>query len=216
MNEHVTLEANQEATANNGSLSVISVSIIVYMIILLMGFILLPIESNAQSFGMVVGLVMATAVLVIRFPRVLSFHRPTVANLTIAIIAGSCLQIIAWSAPINNKSLGDWTSYDPLNKIVFGVFLCLLFPLVEEIYFRGLIFPIASLRLGKLVGATFSIILFTLYHMTINSDKCVSYVVIGGISIWLVNRSGTIIPSILMHITWNSIWLVKAATTSHI
>ncbi|QWV98589.1 CPBP family intramembrane metalloprotease [Geomonas nitrogeniifigens] len=214
MNEHVNLEVDQEEAANNGSLSTISVSIIVYMVILLMGFTLLPIESNAQSFGMVVGLVMATAVLVIRFPRVLSFHRPSVANMTFAIIAGSCLHIIAWSAPINIKSLEDWTSYDPLNKIVFGVFLCLLFPFAEEIYFRGLLFPIASLRLGKLVGATFSIMLFTLYHMT--SDNCTPYVLIGGISLWLVNRSGTIIPSILMHITWNSIWLVRAAATSHI
>jgi membrane protease YdiL (CAAX protease family) len=116
-----------------------------------------------------------------------------------------------WWQPLAEGYLNHFYSYELFGRIVYAIILCVIFPVVEEIYFRGLLLPVISLRFGVGNGAILSVIIFILYHMT--SKGVLSLALLGGVSTWLVIRTKTIISSIAMHITFNSVWLIHGVIT---
>lgn len=197
---------------SEGWLAAISLSIITFGVIFIIGVLVLPEDENWNGLLWAGGLIVASKVIVSWFPGQLSFHNPSFKTIIIAIVAAFGIHAILWWQPLAEGYLNHFYTYELFGRIVYTIILCVIFPVVEEIYFRGLLLPVISLRFGVGNGAILSVIIFILYHMT--SKGVLSLGLLGGISTWLVIRTKTIIPSIAMHITFNSIWLIHGVITA--
>jgi membrane protease YdiL (CAAX protease family) len=211
MPESISDETRDELINGEGWLSAISLSIFAFIVIFSIGVLVLPDDDNLISLVWAGGLIVASKVLVSWFPGQLLFRRPAVRVIIIAVLAAFGIHAIMWMMPLAEGYLNHYYSYKLFGRIIYVVILCALFPVVEEIYFRGLLFPVLSLRFGVRSGAVLSIIMFIIYHMT--SNGVLSLALLGGVSTCLVMRTKTIIPSIAMHMTFNSIWLLHGVMT---
>lgn len=198
--------------AENTHLFTISISIGVYIAIYSIGITLLPDDFNALCLLSIVSLAVSSLIIVSKYPRILSFNFPVFSEIALALICSFVVRIIMNYWPLNIKYVKYFFAYDITGRFIYVVLLCILIPVVEEIYFRGLLFTIISERFGVTVGAILSVILFVLYHMTTNG--ILALILLSGICIWLVHRTGKIIPSILAHISYNAIWLIHGLMRS--
>lgn len=98
--------------------------------------------------------------------------------------------------------------------IFFGVIAVVLAPLFEELFFRGFIQPLLSRTLGTLLGVILTAILFGALH-GFEYDWVWQYAVFislaGAIFGWLRARTGSIIPSTVMHGFFNAVSVVALA-----
>jgi membrane protease YdiL (CAAX protease family) len=184
----------------------ISSSIIVFFIIIVIGGLILPKNANAWKFWSVADFAICSAVLIIWFPGINTFKKPSYKMLAIAFIAavGFNYLIHLSGSQIDQNYINEFNSYDINGRIIYVLIICLLAPVFEEIYFRGLLFPIASLRLGAPAGAILSAVLFILGHMSL------SVVFITVVYTYLAYRTQSVFPSIFAHISYNSIWIIRA------
>lgn len=206
MPEYLSDEPKNELISGEGWLAAIALSVFVFISILSVGLQVLPDDDNIVSLVWAGGLLIASKILVFFFPVELSFRRPSLWAVIIAVLAASGIHAILWMLPLAEGYLNHYYPYKLIGRIIYIAILCVVFPVVEEIYFRGLLYPIISLKFGVKIGAILSVILFISYHMT--SHGLLSLALLGGVSTSLVIRYKTIIPSIAMHITYNSIWLM--------
>lgn len=188
-------------------------SFLIIIILAGIGGLLLPIDDdNTTSFVVFFALSLGSVFLAFRFPGMLSCHRITLKMAAISILAGAAINLIpAGSGSIH---LAPYLSYGLSGRIIFIVFLCLLLPLIEEIYFRGLLYPIISKCLGYKAAAVITVTLFTIGH-----NPSLREVLLLGLSAtlytWLVHRTGSVISGILAHSAGNSAWLILAIATQH-
>jgi len=206
-------ENRNESIKADGWLFAIFLSITASVAIFFIGALILPSDDNIASFLGVICLAVASKVLMSEFPGVFPFDKPSFRTITLAFIAGLGIQAVLWRLPLPEGYLTDYFSYNFLERIIYAIVSCVVYPIAEEIYFRGLLFPILTLRFGILTGAVFSVFPFVLYHMTLSGS--LSLAILGAVSTWLVFSSRTIIPSIVLHITYNSIWLIHALMALH-
>lgn len=78
-----------------------------------------------------------------------------------------------------------------------------LAPLGEEIFFRGLVYPVFRKRFGVIVGIIFSSLIFSTLHFDLLR---LIPIAIGGMGLaWLYERTGSLITPIIAHSVWNTI-----------
>lgn len=184
-------------------------SVCVFFIIGLLGATIIPLDNDINAkFVFFVAISVATAFLLVKFPSVLCFRKMFLPTIVTAIAAGVALPAMSLMVPLNTKYLENFTSLTFPEQIAYMVFAWVLFPVVEEIYFRGFLFPISAGRLGNAVGAVLSIVLFVLYHM--KSTGMMGLAVQGAIYTWLRHRYGSVSPSILAHSIHNCSLLLIA------
>lgn len=206
-------ENRPDPTNAEGWLFAISLSIIAYVVIFFIGALILPSGDNIASFLGVICIAVASKILISEFPEVLSFHKPSIQTITFAVvIALGTYAILSWR-PLTEGIISEYYSYKTFGRMFYAILSSLIYPVAEEIYFRGLLFPILSLRFGIKTGAISSVFLFMLSHLT--TDGLLSLALLGGVCTWLVIRTKTIIPSIVAHITFNTVWLIHALLTTH-
>lgn len=80
-----------------------------------------------------------------------------------------------------------------------------LAPLVEELFFRGMVYPLIRARMGALPAIGLSALLFALVHFV--PLLLPSLFLVGVLLAYLRERSGSIWPSVLYHILQNSLAL---------
>jgi membrane protease YdiL (CAAX protease family) len=196
-----------------GWLFAILLSIIAYIVIFFVGAVILPSGENIASILGVICLAVASTVLVHEFPEVLSIREPSFRTIIFAVfVALGTYAVLCWR-PLTEGIISEYYSYKTLGRIIYAILSSVIYPVAEEIYFRGLLFPIITLRFGVKAGAISSISLFVISHMT--TDGLLSIALLGGVTTWLVIRTKTIIPSIVTHITFNTVWLIHALMTTH-
>lgn len=115
------------------------------------------------------------------------------------------LVVIAFTAVTGNNSnpqtvYADGGSGGVLSLILATVFIGLLVPLSEELFFRGVLTN-ALLRYGPFVGVVGSTLIFALAH-GINIVLPVA-VVMGLIGAEMFRRSGSIWPGVIAHVIYN-------------
>lgn len=81
-------------------------------------------------------------------------------------------------------------------------------PIVEELIFRGVLFPALQRRYGAFVGVTVSSLLFTLVH--IDPLQMISVLPLGVYLAIMYQRTGSIYPGMILHATWNLMVLLIA------
>lgn len=87
------------------------------------------------------------------------------------------------------------------SKIVSFFALVIIPPIVEEILFRGFMFPAFSKRVGIFFGALFSSLLFGFAHLQANVG--VYTVVLGLLLCFMYRRTNSIIPGMVLHMINN-------------
>jgi membrane protease YdiL (CAAX protease family) len=81
-------------------------------------------------------------------------------------------------------------------------------PIVEELVFRGVLFPAIRKRYGLFVGIVASSLIFTLVH--INPIQMISVLPLGIYLAIMYQRTGSIYPGMILHATWNLVVLLIA------
>jgi membrane protease YdiL (CAAX protease family) len=194
--------------ANEGYISALGISAVIYLAILFLGVITMPIDDNNLSFASVVALIFSAAYLMVRFPSVLSFQKPTLNFLIFAVITGAGMHYIPFR-PGGLSLFASFLDYDIPKKALFIFFLTVGFPVIEEVYFRGLLLPLLARKVGTGAGAIVSMTVFTLYHFP-RQDEIAFLLLSGGVFTWLAFKSRSVIPAILAHSVGNTCWLILA------
>jgi membrane protease YdiL (CAAX protease family) len=205
-----SLTDNKCAMGTKGWLSSVSISFLIVIIIIILAAIsnfLVHSDYNAQAFTVFIALSMASIFLSFRFPNILSFHRVSLSIVAIAILASVAMRLIPGDSGSNY--LAPFLAYSLFGKFIFIIFVCFLLPVIEEIYFRGLLYPIISRNIGYKTGVIITLTLFTLIHCP-SLNEILPIALLGALCTWLVHRSGSVIPGILAHSAGNCVWLIIA------
>jgi membrane protease YdiL (CAAX protease family) len=81
--------------------------------------------------------------------------------------------------------------------------VALIGPVAEELFFRGMLYPVMRRRRGPTAAVVLNAILFALIHFI--PILLPSLFLIGLIFAWVRERSGSIIPSIVLHVVQNGL-----------
>lgn len=84
----------------------------------------------------------------------------------------------------------------------------LLAPVIEEIVFRGVLFPAIKKRYGLVSGIAISSLIFTLVH--IDPINMISVLPLGIFLAIMYQRTGSIYPGMILHASWNFMVLIIA------
>ena len=107
-----------------------------------------------------------------------------------------------------------------LRLVVLAPFLCIGAPLVEEVYFRGLLLRSAIRRVGPIAGVVFAGSAFGLVHLTSEIQGWSSVALItalgafGVVLCTLTYRTGRLGPGLVAHATFNAVTLFALAATN--
>ncbi|MDE0825460.1 MAG: type II CAAX endopeptidase family protein [Akkermansiaceae bacterium] len=97
-----------------------------------------------------------------------------------------------------NAATTDWSTM--LYVVVSG---CILAPVTEEIMYRGLLFLGLRRHTGPWVAMAVSTVLFAMSHWQYDLAGMISVGVMGLASAVLVWRTGSLLPSIILHVAFN-------------
>jgi membrane protease YdiL (CAAX protease family) len=90
--------------------------------------------------------------------------------------------------------------------IVYSIFLaCVVGPFLEEVFFRGFCYPAFKKRWGRGRALVLSAAFFGIIHQ--NIFAFVPIFVLGLILAYLYERSGSLVPSIALHVVHNSVFI---------
>lgn len=200
-------------------------------------FILVPLRQfasneNQQMFFYAAGILAALVCLLLIAARIIGFSRHTIGLIRPALIrilevlpifllymvASIALTLLVTQLmpsfdadQVQDVGFKDIQGMWPL--VMAGISLVVLTPIYEEILFRGILFKGLRIRLPFLVSAGVSSLVFALAHGQWN--VAVDTFALGVALSFLVERSGSILPAIALHMLKNGIaftllFLVKA------
>ena len=102
----------------------------------------------------------------------------------------------------NQAQVNEFTSAITGNARIISFFaLVVIPPIVEEILFRGFMFPAFAGKVGIFFGALFSSMLFGIAHLQANVG--VYTIVLGLLLCYMYKRTGSIIPGMVLHMINN-------------
>lgn len=125
-----------------------------------------------------------------------------VAFVALAYVALIITKILLPGFDPNQAQVNEFTSAITGNARIISFFaLVVIPPIVEEILFRGFMFPAFAGRVGIFFGALFSSMLFGFAHLQANVG--VYTVVLGLLLCYMYKRTGSIIPGMALHMINN-------------
>ena len=95
----------------------------------------------------------------------------------------------------------------PQTAVFLGVTAVAVAPLVEEVVFRGFIFPVLERRWGWVAAVLLTALMFTSLHVTQlwGSWMAVSLILLVGLVLSLVRAlTGALLPAFLLHLAYNA------------
>ena len=121
-----------------------------------------------------------------------------IAVTMIAEFIGSDLSRLVEGNPLELTDANTWLTWT-----VLGVAVVVAAPVGEELFFRGLVFPVVRDRWGLAAGLAISGALFALVHFEIS--VVIPFWGIGMLFAWSYHRSGTLWTPILAHAIFNGV-----------
>jgi membrane protease YdiL (CAAX protease family) len=174
------------------------------------GFVVL-----VQTLGYALTFLFARMLITLRsgqdFWSALKWNFPPVADAATYVFAGVIMafvaQVVGHFLPIP-KSLPVDRYYQQTGfaylMLVFGL---LVAPLIEEILFRGLIFPLAARAMGVIAGTIITALLFSLMHQSQLAHAWAPLLVIFGVGLVLTTiraRANSLAASWIVHFSYNA------------
>jgi uncharacterized protein len=143
-------------------------------------------------------------------------------DVALGIVAGLGSQLVL--VPLLYWPLDRWLNLDELDDpardladaaqsapafvlIVIGV--AIVAPIVEELFFRGVLLPALAERFGDAAGIVGSSVIFALFHF--EPVAMPGLLVVGLVFALLVHRTGRLGPAIVAHIAFNAVVAVTLA-----
>jgi uncharacterized protein len=83
-------------------------------------------------------------------------------------------------------------------------------PIYEEIFYRGFLYKWVRMKWGVSTGIIFSSLIFTIVHIPTYNTLPVNFIS-GMIFAWTYEKSGSILPGIIIHGTFNGIAIILTA-----
>ena len=138
-----------------------------------------------------------------------------IAVWTVILIVVSSVLVIGMSfigvGTENSKTESLQSQITLLNFAIGFVSAAIISPIYEEIFYRGFLYRFFSSRYGFLSGMMISSLIFTVVHIPTYNTLPVNFVS-GLIFSWVYQKTGSIIPSILIHGIFNGIAVILTAT----
>lgn len=131
----------------------------------------------------------------------------------ILIIASIGLVVVMSFAGIgteNSKTESLQSQMTLLNFAIGFVSAAIISPIYEEIFYRGFLYRFFSSRYGILSGMLISSVIFTVVHIPTFNTLPVNFVS-GLIFSWVYQKTGSVIPCILIHGIFNGIAIILTA-----
>jgi hypothetical protein len=123
-----------------------------------------------------------------------------IINLSLAYLSGGTFENPQVEALTGGSAL------EPLTLIVLLLLVAVVVPIVEELFFRGMIYPLLRYRWGAGVAISVSAAIFAAFHFVPLLMPALFFV--GLILGYLRERSGSVLPGVLLHAMQNGIALL--------
>jgi uncharacterized protein len=142
--------------------------------------------------------------------------RGTIIHPLVLVVSGMALAIaVSVLAKLIHtpevKSPIDEITKTPLSLAIFAVMAVTIAPLFEELFFRGFIQPLLSRTFGVTAGVVLTALLFGGLHAPEYSwawQYALAVSIAGAVFGWVRARTQSIIPSTIMHGSYNLVFIV--------
>lgn len=141
----------------------------------------------------------------------LKWKGPTAAPAGRFLVLGGLLAVVMGALSSRIPGIEDLPVSGLLEHAQTAVFLGVtaiaVAPLVEEVVFRGYIFPVLERRWGSAAAVLLTALMFTSLHVTQlwGSWMAVSLILLVGLALSLVRaRTGALLPAYLLHLAYNT------------
>ncbi len=138
-------------------------------------------------------------------------HWKLVAVWSIILIVVSVLLVVLMSmigiGTDNSKTENLQSQMTLLNFLIGFVSASIISPVYEEIFYRGFLYKFFSSKFGITVGMLFSSFIFMIVHIPTLNTLPVNFVS-GLIFAWVYQKTGSVIPCIIMHGLFNGIAVI--------
>ena len=181
-------------------------SIAISIIIMGVGALALPHGAFGWKILGLIMLAIASAVLAVSVQGIHTFSKPSLQIVVLALLAVVVMQLFLWNLQPDMSAIDEFKSYSPIYQAITIIIMCVVSPIFEEIYFRGLLFPIMSMHLGAVIAAILSAAFFVVLHPASNVIIATAFYT------WLVYRSRSVYPGMVAHITFNSMVFLRILT----
>lgn len=128
----------------------------------------------------------------------------------VLIVVSIALMVVMFYLGIGTDNSKTESLQSQISLLNFGigfVSAAIISPVYEEIFYRGFLYRFFSSRYGVLSGMLISSIIFTVVHIPTFNTLPVNFVS-GLIFAWVYQKTGSIIPSILIHGIFNGIAVI--------
>ena len=181
---------------------------IVYAIVLLASWIMGPIRYRTSLGSLGLRLSASKS-----FPLVLLLViLVLLASLAFLMVYTGLLSLLGWDNFLPSSEQTDDIVLEGPAIIASVVLIVLWAPLVEEVFFRGFIFPGLAGRMGVALAAVTSSILFAVVH--VDPAVMVPFFVIGILLAWLYRKTLSLWSCFAVHATWNGVALAISVAGS--
>jgi len=145
-------------------------------------------------------------------------------NLVVVVLGGVALAFaVAGLAallhtPKISSPIDDLASSTPL-LVTFAIMAVTIAPFFEELLFRGFLQPLLSRTFGAPIGILITAVVFGCAHAPQYSfawQYAFAVSLVGVALGWVRYRADSIIPSTVLHASYNSIFVVAFAVTKHV
>lgn len=137
-----------------------------------------------------------------------------IAGWTIVLIVVSILLVMLMAlmgiGVENSKTESIQSQVTPLNFLIAFVSASIISPVYEEVFYRGFIYRLLRSKLGIVAGMIISSFIFMIVHIPTYNVLPVTFVS-GLVFSWTYEKTGSVIPSIIIHGTFNGIALILTA-----
>jgi membrane protease YdiL (CAAX protease family) len=145
--------------------------------------------------------------------------------LGLGVICAVGLQILAHFLPMPKGNEMEIFFQTPLRAWILSIFAMTFVPLMEELFFRGFLYPVLARRLGLILAVVLTTIAFTAIHMPQLADPHASLATSWGavLVIFIIGLVLTVVRAIrrsvaacvLIHIGYNGFTAVAAMIQTH-
>ncbi|MEK5056564.1 type II CAAX endopeptidase family protein [Niallia sp. FSL K6-0212] len=134
----------------------------------------------------------------------------TFVLIVISIIMVVVIEILIGVGPENNKTDSLQSRTTLLNFFIGFVSAAIISPVYEEIFYRGFLYRFIRSKYGILIGMLGSSLIFMIVHIPTFNTLPINFVS-GLIFAWTYEKSGSVVPPIIIHGIFNGIAIILTA-----
>lgn len=134
----------------------------------------------------------------------------TFAIISIAFVMVIVIELFLGIGSENSKTESLQSRMTPLNFLIGFVSAAIISPVYEEIFYRGFLYRFLRSRYGVPVSMLASSFIFMIVHIPTYNTLLLNFVS-GLIFAWTYEKTGSIVPAMIIHGTTNGIFIILVA-----